>query len=48
MIEAKSHLFEVSLAYAGTLALLALLIAVTLLQARRARQDLDRIEKTDG
>ena len=48
MIEEKSHLFEVSLAYAGSLSLIAALIAITLWQARRARRELARMEREDG
>jgi hypothetical protein len=47
-IEEKSHVLEVSIAYAGSIILIAALILLTLLQARQARIDLDRIEGRDG
>ena len=44
MAELGKHAFEVTLAYAGGLALLAALIAVSAAQARRRKQRLDDAE----
>ncbi len=44
MAELGKHTFEVLLAYAGSLALLAALVSVSIAQARRGKQRLDEAE----